>query len=67
MKATYIGKAVWIVNSKKTIEVNTRNVPMKMILREVSDKPRIKINDFEEKKEVKKRKKLQKTSKNFKD
>jgi hypothetical protein len=60
MKATYIGKAIWIVNGKKTIEVNTRNVPMKMILREVSDKPRIDINDIEEKKEVKKNKKKSK-------
>jgi hypothetical protein len=37
MKASNIGKAVWIVNNQKTIEVNTRNVPMKMILPEVSD------------------------------
>ncbi|MBT7609171.1 MAG: hypothetical protein HN576_05410 [Bacteriovoracaceae bacterium] len=37
MKATHIGKAVWIVNSQKIIVVNTRNVPMKMILPEVSE------------------------------
>jgi hypothetical protein len=55
MKASHIGKAVWIVNSQKTIEVNTRNVPMRMILPEVSEKIIEKIS---------KEKKIKKTKKN---
>ena len=64
MKATHIGKAVWIVNSQKTIEVNTRNVPMKMILREVSDQKKIDINEIKENKANKNSKKIKKSSKN---